>query len=206
MTHLLLSAGRGPQECCWALAELLKRLETEAAKRKVTVERVETVRGERPGTFRSVLVRLDGQEGAWTGLESFAGEWTGTLCWQAPSPYRSGIGRKNWYVISRMVEVSTVKAVFAEADVQIVPVRTGGPGGQHRNKASTAVRATHRPTGLVVVVDTERQLSLNRSLAMQLLRKRLEDGNAAAERADVTGRWHTHDELIRGNPTRTERP
>ena len=54
---------------------------------------------------------------------------------------------------------------FAETDVDIVACRTGGPGGQHRNKASTAVRATHRPTGIVVVVDRERQLSLNRRLA-----------------------------------------
>src|SRR4030095_11500824 len=95
---------------------------------------------------------------------------------------------------------------FTEAAVDIVGCRTGGPGGQHRNKASTAVRATHRPSGTVVVVDTERQFSLNRRIAMQLLRQRIEQGNEEAGRAVTAARWHVHDELVRGNPTRVERP
>ncbi|GAB3796136.1 hypothetical protein GCM10027605_03450 [Micromonospora zhanjiangensis] len=81
-----------------------------------------------------------------------------------------------------------------------------GPGGQHRNKASTAVRATHRPTGLVVVVDEERQFSANRRLAIERLRQRIERGNTAAEHAATEARWTTHDQLVRGAPTRTERP
>ncbi|GAA2889628.1 peptide chain release factor H [Nonomuraea rubra] len=198
--HLLLSAGRGPQECAWALAELLRRLEREAGRRKLETHRVETVPGDRPGTFRSVLVRIAGD-----GAETFAASWTGTLCWQAPSPYRAGIGRKNWYVIAQQCQVGTPRTTFAEADVDVVACRTGGPGGQHRNKASTAVRATHRPTGIVVVVDTERQFSLNRRLAMRLLRERIERGDEVAERAAGTARWRIHDELVRGNPTRVER-
>ena len=87
----------------------------------------------------------------------------------------------------------------------MVACRTGGPGGQHRNKASTAVRATHRPSGLVVVVDTERQFSLNRGIALRLLRQRIERGDAAVERALTTARWRIHDELVRGDPVRIER-
>ncbi|GAA4923590.1 peptide chain release factor [Nonomuraea thailandensis] len=199
--HLLLSAGRGPQECAWALARLLHRLEGEATRLKLETRRVETVPGERPGTFRSVLVRIAGE-----GAEAFAGSWTGTLCWQAPSPYRAGAGRKNWYVIARPCQVGSPRTTFAEADVDVVACRTGGPGGQHRNKASTAVRATHRPTGIVVVVDTERQFSLNRRTAMRLLRERIEHGDEAAERAVDTARRRIHDELVRGNPIRVERP
>ncbi|KUL31239.1 peptide chain release factor H [Actinoplanes awajinensis] len=199
--HLLMSAGRGPQECSWALAQLAKRLEADARGRSVTVERVETVAGERPGTFRSVLVRITGDE-----AEAFAASWTGTLCWQAPSPYRTGPGRKNWYVTAQPCSFGAPRTTFAESDVEVVAVRTGGPGGQHRNKASTAVRATHRPSGLVVVVDTERQLTLNRSLAMQLLRRKLEAGDAAAGQETVTARWRIHDDLIRGDPARVFRP
>ncbi|MFB4283148.1 MULTISPECIES: peptide chain release factor H [unclassified Nonomuraea] len=199
--HLLLSAGRGPQECAWALAELLHRLEADAARQELETHRAQTVPGDRPGTYRSVLVRIAGDD-----AETFAASWTGTLCWQAPSPYRAGTGRKNWYVIARPCRLDTPRTAFAEADVDIVACRTGGPGGQHRNKASTAVRATHRPTGIVVVVDTERQLSLNRRIAMRLLRQRIERGDEAAEHAVTTARWRIHDELVRGNPTRTERP
>ncbi|MGK5521610.1 peptide chain release factor H [Micromonospora sp. URMC 107] len=199
--HLLMSAGRGPQECAWALARLLRRLEAEAARRGVTTHRVHSVPGDRPDTYRSVLVRISGGD-----AEAFAASWTGTLCWQAPSPYRASTGRKNWYVVARPCQLDSPATAFAEADVDIVPCRTGGPGGQHRNKASTAVRATHRPSGIVVVVDTERLFSLNRRLALQLLRQRLAHGDETAERAVVTARWRIHDELVRGDPARVERP
>ncbi len=199
--HLLLSAGRGPQECAWALARLLHRLEADAGTRQLRTDRVRTVPGDRPGTYRSALVQIRGP-----GAEAFASSWTGTLCWQAASPYRAGAGRKNWYVIAKPCHVGTPVTTFAESDVHIVACRTGGPGGQHRNKASTAVRATHRPSGTVVVVDTERQFSQNRRLALQRLRQRIENGDEAAARAAAGARRQVHDELIRGNPTRTERP
>jgi peptide chain release factor len=199
--HLLLSAGRGPQECAWALARLLRRLEADATRRNLEIHRVQTVPGDRPGTYRSVLVHISG-----AGADAFAASWTGTLCWQAPSPYRANTGRKNWYVIAQPCQVDTPRTTFAEADVDIVACRTGGPGGQHRNKASTAVRATHRPSGIVVVVDTERQFSLNRRIATQLLRQRIEHGDEATGRAVTTARWRIHHELVRGNPTRVERP
>ncbi|GAA0469793.1 peptide chain release factor-like protein [Actinoplanes capillaceus] len=200
--HLLLSAGRGPQECAWAVARLVRRLEADAGGReKVSTRRVETVAGERPGTFLSVLLEISGDA-----AEKFADSWTGTLCWQAPSPYRTGPGRKNWYVTAQQVRVGVTPTVFDEADVDLVPCRTGGPGGQHRNKASTAVRATHRPSGTVVVVDTERQFSLNRGIALRLLRERLEAGDTAAGRAVEAARRRVHDELVRGNPVRVERP
>ncbi|MCZ7438664.1 peptide chain release factor H [Micromonospora sp. WMMC241] len=201
MTDLLLSAGRGPQECAWALARLLPRLEADAARRGLRLARVETVPGERPGTYRSALVRITG-----TGADEFAAGWTGTLCWQAASPYRPGHGRKNWYVTARPHRTDVVDTPFHEADVEMVPCRTGGPGGQHRNKASTAVRATHRPSGLTVVVDTERHLHLNRRIAVDLLRQRLAEGDDAARRAGTTARWRIHDELVRGDPIRVERP
>ena len=199
--HLLVSAGRGPQECSWAVAQLVRRLEAGAARTAVTTHRVETVAGDRPGTFKSVLVRITGATAT-----AYAQSWTGTLCWQAPSPYRAGTGRKNWYVIAQPCEPAVPHTTFAEADVDVVGCRTGGPGGQHRNKASTAARATHRPTGIVVVVDTERQFSQNRRLALERIRDRLARGDRAEERAVVTGRRRIHDELVRGNPTRTERP
>jgi peptide chain release factor len=167
---------------------------------RLVVTRVESVPGERRGTYRSVLLRINGP-----GAAEFAAGWTGTLCWQAPSPYRK-VGRKNWFVISQPVSLTVPRTHFAEDDVDFVPCRTGGPGGQHRNKASTAIRATHRPTGLTVVVDTERQLSQNRRLAVGLLRDKITRGNEASAQAAVTARWQIHDDLVRGTPTRTITP
>ncbi|MEV0329329.1 peptide chain release factor H [Micromonospora echinospora] len=199
--HLLLSAGRGPQECAWAVAQLVRRLEAEASRRGLVTRRVQTVPGDRPGTHRSVLLRISGD-----GVGPFVGSWTGTLCWQAPSPYRADTGRKNWYVVARPCEVDAPRTSFRETDVDVVGCRTGGPGGQHRNKASTAVRATHRPSGLVVVVDTERQFSQNRRLALELLRQRIAHDDREAGRVVTAARWRVHDELVRGDPVRVERP
>ncbi|MFI5912262.1 peptide chain release factor H [Dactylosporangium sp. NPDC051541] len=199
--HLLLSAGRGPLECSWAVAKLVSRLTADAARHRVGVAVAERVPGDRPGTLRSVILALSGAAEV-----AFAATWTGTLCWQAPSPYRPNHGRKNWYVIGQRCTLDAPRTVFDESDVALVPCRTGGPGGQHRNKVSTAVRATHRPTGLVIVVDTERHFGLNRRLALQQLRARLERGDRTAAQTLTTARWHIHDELVRGDPTRTERP
>ncbi|MEV6932640.1 peptide chain release factor H [Dactylosporangium sp. NPDC051485] len=197
MTYLMVSAGRGPQECAWAVAELAARLEAEAARLGVPAERVAQVPGERPGTYRSLLLRVD---------EGLAAAWTGTLCWQAPSPYRPGHGRKNWYVVARPCDLDAPRTAFAEADVDIQPCRTGGPGGQHRNKVSTAARATHRPTGHVVVADGERHFGQNRRAALQLLREKVERDDRAAAAALDAARWQIHDDLVRGDPVRVERP
>ncbi|WDZ83642.1 peptide chain release factor H [Micromonospora cathayae] len=199
--HLVLSAGRGPQECAWAVAELLRRLEADAGRHGLTVARGRTVPGDRPGTYRSALVRVAGD-----GADAFVASWTGTLCWQAHSPYRAGTGRRNWYVVAGPSPSEAAPTRFAEADVEVVACRTGGPGGQRRNKVATAARATHRPSGLVVVVDTERQFSLNRRLALDLIRRRLADGDEAAGRAVAAARRRIHDELVRGDPVRVERP
>jgi peptide chain release factor len=199
--HLLMSAGRGPQECAWAVAQLLRRLEANATRQGLAVHRVQIIPGPGRGTYRSVRLQISG-----AGAEEFVGWWTGTLCWQAPSPYRTNTGRKNWYVNAQSWQVDAPRTSFAEAAIDIVPCRTGGPGGQHRNKSSTAVRATHRPSGIVVVVDTERQFGQNRRLALERLRQRIEHDDGAAGRAVTKASWRIHHELVRGNPTRIERP
>ncbi|RLP96398.1 peptide chain release factor-like protein, partial [Micromonospora sp. BL4] len=72
-TYLLLSAGRGPQECAWAVGRLRHRLTGDAGRQGLTVQQVQAVPGERPGTYRSVLIRIAGGD-----AEAFAASWTGT--------------------------------------------------------------------------------------------------------------------------------
>jgi ribosome-associated protein len=62
-------------------------------------------------------------------------------------------------------------------DTDIAFFVAGGPGGQHRNKVATAVRLTHRPSGMVVTATERRSQSANREMAFARLAARLEAAN-----------------------------
>lgn len=57
--------------------------------------------------------------------------------------------------------------------VEVERVRGGGPGGQHRNRNATAVRLTHKPTGITAWAQERRSQELNRKQALQRLRVHL---------------------------------
>ena len=59
------------------------------------------------------------------------------------------------------------------AQTEITFFKSGGPGGQHRNKTETGVRLRHRPTGLTVSVTEERSQHRNRIIAFERLREKL---------------------------------
>ena len=73
-----------------------------------------------------------------------------------------------------------------EKEVEIQTYRAGGPGGQHRNKADTAVRLHHPASGVTVTATERRSQSMNRELAFERLIERLEKLNFRPKKRRAT--------------------
>jgi peptide chain release factor 2 len=91
-----------------------------------------------------------------------------------------------------------------EADIDIVAfVRASGPGGQNVNKVASAVRVTHKPTGLQVTCSVERSQQQNKRLALALLRGRIEMMEQAKRDSELRALYGEKGAIAWGNQIRS---
>lgn len=195
MTEVILhvTAGKGPQECRWVVAQLARTFAREARVSGLEAEVLDVTEA----LPASVLLRILGE-----GASAFAMERVGTIQWIGTSPQRPAHKRRNWFVGVALAPLPDAIPDLGEHDIAYQAMRASGPGGQHVNKTDSAVRATHLPTGLVATAQEKRSQHANRKLVRLKLAIMLEERRGQALGDVRRSQWQAHQELERGNAVR----
>ena len=136
------------------------------------------------GGYKEVIFEIKGK-GAFSKLKYESGVHR---VQRVPITESSGRIHTSTATVAVMAEVDEVEIEVPASDVEVEVFKAGGAGGQNVQKNSTAIRLTHKPTGMVVICQDERSQLQNKLRAMSILRARLyemaEEKRRSAQEAD----------------------
>ena len=196
--YLLFTAGRGPEECCLAVQGVQNNFKKYLKSKKIDFEIVSQKKGDINNSMETIVFKIITKE------HTILDPWIGTIKWICNSPIRKFHKRKNWYIKCQEI-IMPKELEFNLANVEIQSFRASGPGGQHRNKVETAIRITHKPSGIMVIATDGKSQAQNKKKAWKKLEDKIRNKSASNLKLYNFEQWTSQIEIERGNPIKTFR-